>query len=161
MLSETQSRRVWERMLAAEIRANYFADLASRLHHYQRTATWATLVLSSGAAVSVMAALPAEFAWVRVILTLAVAAVSIYSVVRQNQKFAVDAADLHQRWDRLAREYESVWENIYTEDALARLNAIEERESEVSKSSSAFRYDEKRMLKWENHVVSHRLAHAS
>jgi hypothetical protein len=161
MLSEAQRKRVWEGMLAAEIRANYFADLSARLYAYQRQATWATLVFSSGAVVTVLASLPPQWTWVRVFMTLATVLLSAYSVVRQNQKFAVDASDLHLRWNRIASEYESVWENVYALDSLVRLNAIDERTRELSKAGAPFHYDAKRMLKWENHVVNHRLARAA
>jgi hypothetical protein len=161
MLSEVQRQRVWEGMLGAEIRANYFADLSGRLHTRQRAAIWATLVLSSGAAASVIASLPADYSWVRVVLTVGTAAISAYSVVMQNQKFAVDAAELHLRWNRLMREYEQIWEDVYAEDAAARLNSLDERAAEISKTGVAFGYNKRTMLKWERHVIAHRLAHAS
>ena len=161
MLSEAQQKRVWEGMLGAEIRANYFADLSGRLHVRQRSATWLTLVLSSGAVVSVVASLPPEHSWIRIALTVATAGISAYSVVMQNQKFAVDASDLHARWNGLAKDFESLWENVYASDASARLSALEDRKTELSKAGSAFKYDERRMLRWETHVIAHRLPHAA
>ena len=104
MLSEAQQRRVWELMLGAEIRANYFAELTNRLYGRQRLATWSTLVLSSGATVVILASLQPEYAWLIPALALATAVTSTYSVVQQNQKFALDAADLHARWLRIAGE---------------------------------------------------------
>ena len=161
MLSEAQQKRVWEGMLGAEIRANYFADLSARLQGRQRAAIWIALVLSSGAVVSVVASLPSEYGWIRIALTVAAAGVNAYSVVKQNQKFAVDASDLHARWNRLAKDYESVWENVYASDAPVRLSTLEERNIELSKAGSGFKYDKRRMLKWETHVVAHRLPHAA
>jgi hypothetical protein len=55
MLSELQQKRVWEGQLAAEIRASYFADLANSYQRVQRRVTWTTLVLSSGAAATLLA----------------------------------------------------------------------------------------------------------
>ncbi|MGH9661894.1 MAG: hypothetical protein ACRD96_25320, partial [Bryobacteraceae bacterium] len=49
MLSDAQIKRLWENMLSAEIRANYFAELAERFSRRQRYATWGVLFLSSGA----------------------------------------------------------------------------------------------------------------
>jgi hypothetical protein len=161
MLSEAQQKWVWEGMLGSEIRANYFADLSGRLYVRQRFATWVTLVLSLGAVVSVVAALPSSYSWIRIALTVATAGITTYSVVMQNQKFAVDASDLHARWNRLAKEFESLWENVYANDALARLSLMEERKTELSKAGAAFNYDERRMLKWETHVIAHRLPHAA
>ena len=160
MLSEVQCTRVWEQMLGAEIRANYFADLTNRLYARQRNAIWTTLVLSSGAAAALLASLPTRYVLLRPILSLSTAAVSAYSVVQQNQKFALDAADLHARWLNIAKEYESIWENVYAKDAQVRLAEIDEHAQQASKAGSGFAYDRKRMLKWEEHVVAHRLAHA-
>jgi hypothetical protein len=161
MLSEAQQKRVWEGMLGAEIRANYFADLSARLQGRQRAATWLALVLSSGAVVSVVASMPPEESWIRIALTVAATGVNLYSVVKQNQKFAVDASDLHARWNRLAKDYESLWENVYANDAPAQLSGLEDRNIELSKAGSGFKYEKRRMLKWETHVVAHRLPHAA
>lgn len=95
MLSEPQLKRVWEGMLESEVRANYFADLSHRYYARQWNATWATLFCSSGAAVSVLANVPENLTWLRAVLALAAAGLSGYSVVMQNQKMAVDSADLH------------------------------------------------------------------
>lgn len=117
MLSEAQQIRVWEGMLGAETRANYFAELSSRYMQKQRLATWATLLFSSGAVASLLANVPSEW---KLALAIATTAVSLYSVVMQNQKLAVDASDLHARWNRLAKEYGRVWENVYAGDAAAK-----------------------------------------
>ncbi len=79
----------------------------------------------------------------------------------QNQKFALDASDLHARWNRLAKDLENLWDNVDASDAPERLAALEDRKTELSKAGSAFRYDERRMLKWETHVIAHRLPHAA
>jgi hypothetical protein len=161
MLSEAQQQRVWEGMLSAEIRANYFADLSGQFYSRQRWATWASFVFSSGALVSLLASLPEQYLWIRPALVFPTALLSAYSVVMQNQKFAVDSSDLHARWNRLAKEYEAVWENVYADDALERLNALEDRATDLSKAGAPFKYDKSRMLKWKEHVLAHRLAHAS
>jgi len=125
----------------------------------ERSATSA--VRSSGAVVSVVAALPSGYSWIRIALTVATAGISTYSVVMQNQKFAVDASDLHARWNRLAKDFESLWENVYENDGLARLSLLEERKTDLFSAGTAFNYDERRMLKWETHVIAHRLRNAA
>ena len=161
MLTELQQKRVWEGMLSAEIRANYFADLSGRYHRRQLVSTWLTLFLSSGAfATFVFKDLPTGLTWVRPLLALLTAALSAYSLVAQNQKLAVDSVDLHARWNNLAREYENLWGETYGADAVERLQKLEERGVELSKSGASFRYDEKAMLKWQLHVEKHRTAHA-
>jgi outer membrane murein-binding lipoprotein Lpp len=161
MLSEAQQKRVWEGMLGAEIRANYFADLSGRLQGRQRAAVWAGLVLSLSAVVSVAASLPAPYSWIRLVLTVATAGIIAYSVVLQNQKFAVDASDLHARWNRLSNDYERLWVDVYANDGEARLSMLEDHKAELSKAGSGFKYDQGRILKWETHVVAHRLPHAA
>jgi outer membrane murein-binding lipoprotein Lpp len=160
MLSEAQQKRVWEGMLSSEIRSNYFADFSGRYYARQRWATWGALVASSGAVVAVLADLPDSLAWLRIALPLATAALSGYSVVAQNQKYAVDAADLHSRWNRLAKDYEKLWENVYANDAQETLSSLDDRAVELSKAGAGFKYDERSMLRWQEQVERHRLAHA-
>jgi outer membrane murein-binding lipoprotein Lpp len=161
MLSQSQQRRVWEGMLSAEIRACYFADLSRRLQSRQKLATWAVLLFSSGAAAAALASLPEKLLWLRPTLPIITAGLSGYSIVTQNQKSAVDAADLHARWNRLAKDYEAIWENVYAADAPERLVSLDERATELSKTGATLPYKKRVMLKWENHVVQHRMAHAA
>ncbi|MBI3680717.1 MAG: hypothetical protein HY235_10000 [Acidobacteria bacterium] len=57
----------------------------------------------------------------------------MYSLVAQNQKNAVESADLHSRWNRLSREFEELWENMYDESAQERLRQLEGKAEELSK----------------------------
>jgi hypothetical protein len=157
MLSEAQIERVWQGMLGAEIRANYFAELTERYNRRQRLATWGTLFMSSGALATILIQLPSQWAWVRATFAAIATALSLYSVVRQNSKLAVDAADLYAGWNNLSSEYEKLWEDITVDDAIGILNVLTDQGSELSKSATAFPNDERRMLKWENHVLAHRL----
>lgn len=163
MLSENEIKRTWEGMLASEIRSNYFAELSSKLGRRQRAATLGTLLLSSGSVVSLLASLPPELHWLRLALAVGATAISAYSIAMQNQKFAVDAADLHFQWNRQAREYTNLWEDVYREDAPEILKNLEERSAAISKAGIVFGYDEKAMTRWQAHVEAHHrgdLAHA-
>lgn len=95
MVTEAQRVRAWENKLGAEMRADYFADLAGTFHFRQRLATWLTLFCSSGAVFTALAKLPPDIGWLAILMPLAAAATSFYSVVAQNQKSAVEASDLH------------------------------------------------------------------
>ena len=154
MLSEAQVKTVWEQWLAAEMRANYFADLCATLNSRHRLATWAVLLLSSGAAVGFIGKFPLP-AWIVPTLALLTAVVSLYSLVAQNPKAAAECSDLHSRWNRLGMEYEDLWMNWYADGAAGRLAKLNDRRAEVSKSGTPFRYDKKRMLKWYDNVVQH------
>ena len=160
MLSDYQQRKVWHCMLSAEIRANYFADLSGTYRRRQRAATWAVLLLSSSAAASILyGGLPTAIAqWLRPLLPLLTAGVSLYLVLAENQKFAVDSADLHSRWNRLASAYENLWGNIYTEDAEERLSQLIEDGAELSKIGTSFPNRKRTMLKWQTHVERHHAA---
>jgi hypothetical protein len=157
MLNEDDRREVWEEWLGAEMRAYYFADYCQTYHWRQRAATFLTLVLTSGATAAFLGrlALPG---WVPGLLTMLAASVSLYSLVAQNVKAAIDCSDLHFRWNQVARDYRALWrewdslENI--RDALKDLH---ERCAEISKSGTPARYDQKRMLRWYDHVISHRV----
>jgi hypothetical protein len=152
-LNEPQRKRLWENLLLAEARSYYFGDLATNYNREQRVITWASLILSSGAAVTAAAAGVANgHAWLPAVLALAASAITFYSLVAQNHKRASDATDLHTRWAKLARAYERLWEDMYDKDAVARLNAIEDSDPELSKPAVGLPWDRKRMRRWQEHV---------
>ncbi|MBI4479560.1 MAG: hypothetical protein HY651_06015 [Acidobacteria bacterium] len=153
MLTQMQQKNVWEGWLSAEMRAYYFAEMANRYQTLQRVLTWLTLIFSSSAAVAVLSdGAPEGFEWIRGALVLLTAAVSLLALVQQNQKRATDCSDLHFRWNRLASEFESLWDNVYAEDAATKLALLEEKAAELSRSSTAFPYKKRVMLKWQIHV---------
>ena len=124
-LNELQRKRLWEDLLLAEARSYYFGDLATKYNREQRIITWTSLILSSGATVTAVASLAANGqAWLPALLALIASGITFYSLVAQNHKRAADAIDLHTRWAKLARAYERLWEDMYDEDALARLNPL-------------------------------------
>jgi len=49
------------------------------------------------------------------------AALSLVSLVMQNQKKYADCADLHFKWNRLAGEYKALWNGTYADSASATL----------------------------------------
>lgn len=155
MLSELQRKRVWEGWFKGEVRANYFADLSGRYRWRQRTATWLTLLFSSGAFGTLLARLPDWVNWIPALLAALAAGVSLWSLVAQNQQHAIDAADLHHRWSRLAADYRRLWDDMYASEAAARLGALEEREAEVSKAATAFPARARLIAKWHRHVAEH------
>jgi hypothetical protein len=156
MLNVQQQRHVWEEWLASEMRALYFADLASALHRRQRAVTWATLFTSSAAVAGFLFA-QGVTAWVAPVLALATAALSLYSLVAQDQQRAIESANLHDRWNRIAQGYEALWGETWAADAAARLAVLEEAAAEASKAGALFRFEKKRMERWQDHVEQHRV----
>jgi hypothetical protein len=152
-LSELEQKRVWDGWLSAEIATLYFADLAGVYRHRRRLTTWLVLLLSSGAATAAVGKLTAEWSsWLAVGLALLAAALSGYDLVADNQKHEGECRELHFRWNRLASAYERLWDDMYTDDAAARLDALERRTAELSKASTAFPAQRWRLERWQTHV---------
>ena len=160
MLTELQQKNVWDGWLASEIRAHYFADLCGKYQQRQRTVTVLTLVFSSGAFVTLISDwFPPAWAWVKPMLALLTAVLSLWSLVAQNHKNATDCADLHFRWNTLASQYEALWNSkMYAADADTILHTLIQREAEISKSCTSFPNDAEPMDKWQDLVVRHHAA---
>ena len=120
MLEESQQYRLYREWIGAQTRALFFAEKASRSLVLQRH-TLASLCFSSGAVVTLAAKLDPIFPSVFSVMT---ALVSAYSLVAQNQNKAVDAADLHSKWNKLSMEYARLWERWYTEEAVNDLDGL-------------------------------------
>jgi len=158
MLTRPQQARVWESLIAAEVRAKYFAELAHSYHVQQRILNWAMLLFSSGALISIIAKLPEKYDWVAPILALITSGLSFYSLVAQNEKKATDAIELNSRWSRMANEYENLWENMYDSEAREQLAELDEKQIELGRLSTGFPVNNKRLLKWQDHVERRREA---
>jgi hypothetical protein len=163
MLNELQRKRLWENWLEAEMRSGYFAELAWIYRQRQQWATWATLLLSSGAVAALIKDLPQGWHWLPTSLVALTAAVSLYLVVQQNYRRGDEAAELHLGWRGLALDCQRLWESgMYADDAITRLDALEDRAAPLSKAGTGFPASERRLKKWWQRVVEeHRVpAHA-
>jgi hypothetical protein len=98
---------------------------------------------------------PPDFGWVKPLLALMAAALSLWSLVAKNERGSIDTADLHFRWNMMGIEYQALWADIYRDDATEKLSEIRKREAELSKSSTAFPDDESSMEKCQANVVMH------
>jgi hypothetical protein len=156
MLSTLQQKRVWENLLSAEIRAKYFAELSNCYRWHQQLANWIAVLLSSGAFLSLSIKLlkegPGWISWLTMVFALATAAVSVYSVVAQNYDRAMSGIDLHSRWNKLSKDYETLWDAMDNERALDRLQHLEEIGTELSKAGIMFPNLERRLLKSQRYV---------
>ena len=139
MLSTFQQKVVWDNLLGAEIRAAYFAELSGRYLKKQRLLNLGTLLLSSGAFLSlVTTAVPSRYGWIKPMLALLAAGLSTWSLIAKNERGTIDSADLHFRWNMLAMEYRRIWADVDAESAPMKLHELEKREAELSKSSVTF-----------------------
>src|SRR5476651_2449766 len=106
MLSEFQTTQVWENMLAAETRALYFADLASRYTRTKQIITGLSFFLASGAAASLVGKLPQ---WVPLVSSAVVAILSAYSMAVGLDRKISTMAKLHSSWNLISIEYEKLY----------------------------------------------------
>lgn len=129
MLDSFQQKRAWENMLAAETRALYFADLASRYTRQKQWITGMSFFLASGAAASLVGKLPV---WVPTATATVVALVNAYSIAVGLDRKAKTMARLHSDWAQIANDYGRLWSHTDDEDAEARLDELIRQEKEPS-----------------------------
>jgi hypothetical protein len=156
MLSDFQQTTVWERWLSAEIRAAYFAELVQRFQSRQRFLVVGGLLLSSGATITLLTAIvPPNLGWIKPTLTLLAAGLSLWSLVAKNERSSIDCADLHLRWNTLALQYETLWADMYADDAAAKLMQLRTEEMAISKSSTALPSYTRLLEKVQQNVILH------
>jgi len=138
-------RVVWEEMLFANMRANYFAEL---LRTHQRRDKWlrvGTLVASSGA---VATTLPEISGWAKLLAPILAVFGSFGLLISQYSVLAGDAADLHSGWSGLAGDYERLWIHLDDPQAEAKFHQIYECGESLSKTGAKFPYKAKRLEYW-------------
>ncbi len=152
VLTEHQIKRVWEGMIAAETRALYFGDLATRYTRQKQWITGLSFFLSSGAAASIIVSAP----WiVPALLSLGVAAMTAYAVALNLDGRTRTMARLHSSWNQIATLYDRLWNHTYDADAEEQLDAILEREREPSEvAATSAPYDEALLKKWQDKVFA-------
>ena len=156
MLSEYQQKIVWDSLLGSEIRAAYFAELSGRYLRRQRLLVLGSLILSSGAFLSLVTTyVPPSLLWIKALLALLAAVLSFWSLLAKNERGSIDAADLHFRWNMLAMDYQTLWADVGSELASGKLSDLMKREAELSKSSVSFPDDATLMAKCQDNIVMH------
>ena len=133
MLTEDQITSLWERMISAEVRSLYFAELASNYTRQKQVISGASFFLASAAAATLIAKLPA---WVAILLACITALLSAYSIARGLDGAARTMSKLQFSWGDLASGYESLWNTTYEEQAIRRLEQLIARENDLSSQSS-------------------------
>lgn len=72
--------------------------------------------------------------------------------------YAARAADLHLQWSHLAADYESLWNDLYADDAKTRLSELQERGRDLSKASTHFPANQRMLIRWWDYVSAQNLA---
>jgi len=153
MLTDHQLNRLWDELIAAQTRSYYFGELVHKYQRRQNQITFLSLVFSSGAAVVFL--LQLGNAWAAPAAAFVSAALSIYSLVAQNQKRSIESADLHTRWAEITTECVHLWESWFDENAIERLGQIEKHAAEASKSSTQFPANKRAMARWMELAEAH------
>ncbi len=156
MLSQAQAEIVWDGLLSAEIRAQYFAALSVSYLRLQKFLVAGSLILSSGASVTLLSSVvPVQYSWVKAALTLATAACSAATLVMKNERNAIECSDLHFRWNTLAMGYQNLWVNTASDDAQEILERLRSQEAQVSKSSTVMPEKAGMLSKAQDNVIMH------
>jgi hypothetical protein len=154
MLTQDEITSLWERMLSAEVRALYFADLANRYTRQKQFITGASFFLASGAAAALIGKLPP---WVAIVLSCITALLSAYSVARGLDGATRTMAKLHSSWSELAVQYDALWAATYAEEASGQLLQLISREIELSTQAATEAPNlQERMGYWQDYVLRQR-----
>jgi len=151
MLTRNEADRVWERMVEAEVRSFYFADLASRYTTRKQIITGVTFFLASGAAATLVGKLPA---WLPLVLSIIVAMVTAYSIAIGLDSRIKALTALHYQWNQLSADYERLWNHWQEDDAATVLEELLRRAREASETGTEMPYDSKLVEKWQKMVYS-------
>jgi hypothetical protein len=150
MLTPAQSDELFKELIGAETRALHFGDVSSKLQFRVRLLTALSLILSSSAAAAFTS--KAAWAWLAPMLAISSAAISAYNIAFQTSKRAVDAADLHSKWNQLSVELTQLDSEQSASDAFQRFKALQSRACDLSKSATSFGADAKSMNRWQQLV---------
>jgi hypothetical protein len=150
MLTDAQIEDVWSRKLDAETRALYFGDLANRYSQRKQAITFLTFFLSSGAAATLVGKAPA---WIPLVLSVIVALLTAYSVAVGLERLVRTVAKLHYSWNRIATEYDRLWNHTYETDAESVYDDLL-RESDLSELATTDAPNDQQLLgKWQDRVI--------
>ena len=152
MLTPTQTDTAWRKMAEAEVRSLYFDELATRYSRQKQWIITLSFFLSSGAAITALGQVAPI--WVVGLLGLAVAGLTAYSIGFNLEDKAVSMAKLHASWERLAHDYERLWNRWYESDAERVLDELRHRAIELSEAGVKAPYRPDRIKRWSKHVYS-------
>lgn len=151
----TLNQRVWEEMVYANMRANYFGDL---VRVYQQRDKWirvAVLALTSG---SMAAALLTLGQSAKIVFPLLATIGSLWLLLSQYSNLSRDASDLTMSWQGIAAKYERLWNNLAESGAEATFDDIYHEADTLSRPGAKFPQRGKRLERWLNYSIEILLA---
>jgi hypothetical protein len=138
-------RCVWDEMILAEMRANYFAELVG---HYLRLDKWLRVAVLVAASGTVGTALSQWDTSIRLSVPIIATAVSFWLLISQYGSMSRDASDLHSGWNTVAHDYERLWNNLESSDTEEQYHQIYDRAELLSKSGTKFPNKRARLNYW-------------
>jgi hypothetical protein len=150
LLAEGQIEKVWERMLAAEVRSMYFGDLATRYSRRKQLITGVSFFLSSGAAATLVGKAPG---WVPLVLSIVAAVLGAYSMAVSLERAVRTMAKLHYSWNHIAADYDRLWNHSWDDDAEDEFGELIRRERDLSELACTEAPNNQHLLeKWQDYV---------
>jgi len=146
----TLRKLVWEEMLYADMRANYFGELVRHYLLLDKTLRVLTLVAASGSVASALT----ESGPAKLIVPIVATAISFWLLISQYGSLARDAGDLHGGWGTIARDYTDLWNSLELPGAEARYQTIFDRGEGLSKAGTKFPNKKKRLNYWLDHAAA-------
>lgn len=143
-LDEQQRHRLWDSMIGAHVRADYFAHLANR---YGRVEQCCKVVSGMSCFVAAFLAFGERFGALAGLLAVGAGLVTMLEVVCTLGAKRIGAAGLHGSWLRLGIEYEALWSDSYRSDAGQTLVKLEERAAELSNKALSMPYNERQVTR--------------
>jgi hypothetical protein len=145
MDGQTLRTCVWEEMLTADMRSNYFAELVRHYLLFDKALRVATLIAASGAVGTTLSQSGTE---AKLIAPILATAGSFWLLVSQYGSMARDASDLHAGWSIVARDYERLWNGLDSPGSEAKYHEIYDRAEELSRSGVKFPNKKARLNYW-------------
>ncbi len=149
MLTETETKRVWDSMIRAEVRSNYYAHMATRYTLTRKILSACLLFFSSGAAVSLGTKAPD---WIPLAMSILSAAIAAYNISFDPAKSAEKMVKLHSLWNQLYAGYERLWNHWYDPEAEATLETLAKLGREASELGTEVPYNEQVLDTWRDRV---------
>ena len=144
---DTLNKRVWEEMVYANMRANYFGDLVRVYQSWDQGIRGAVLLFTSGS----VAAVAADIALLKWGVPILATAGSLWLFLSQYSTLSRDANDLAVAWQAIAARHERLWNHLTEMDAEDIFNRIHEDAGSLSRQGSKFPQRDRRLTYWQDH----------
>jgi hypothetical protein len=142
----TLNKRVWEEMVYANMRANYFGDLVGTYQNWDKWMRAGALVLTSGS----VATLASDIEPLKWAVSIAATALSLWLFLSQYSTLSRDANDLTMSWQAIASRYERLWNHLEQPDAEEIFDKIFEDEGALSRQGAKFPQRDKSLNYWQD-----------